>query len=137
MLESFSPKIKRIIINSNTNVRAVSAILHFLQGLQDLIQKEGGAAVAMKKSGNQPTVFKVNLITAFKVEVNVAQIYTNENGGIVGGDVTIIELTKIQKDIIDSILSDAFIFMDQMAVKKQNLNIICVVGHIVVYLPSK
>ena len=93
--------------------------------------------MAMKKSGNQPTVFKVNLITAFKVEVNVAQIYTNENGGIVGGDVTIIELTKIQKDIIDSILSDAFIFMDQMAVKKQNLNIICVVGHIVVYLPSK
>ncbi|MBP5171094.1 MAG: hypothetical protein ILP04_03410 [Bacteroidales bacterium] len=137
MLESFSPKIKRIIINSNTNVRAVSAILKFLQGLQDLIQKEGGAAVAMKKSGNQPTVFNVNLITAFKVEVNVAQIYTNENGGIVGGDVTIIELTKIQKDIIDSILSDAFIFMDQMAVKKQNLNIICVVGHIVVYLPSK
>ena len=137
MLESFSPKIKRIIINSNTNVRAVSAILKFLQGLQDLIQKEGGAAVAMKKSGNQPTVFNVNLITAFKVEVNVVQIYTNENGGKDGGNMSIIKLTKNQKDIIDSILSDAFIFMDQMAVKKQNLNIICVVGHIVVYLPSK
>ena len=75
----------------------------------------------LKENGNQPTEFNVNLITAFKVDVKVSQSYTNENGGKtggkVGGDVTLIEMTDIQKSIIDLIGADASISIDQMAVK--------------------
>lgn len=75
----------------------------------------------LKENGNQPAEFNVNLITAFKVDVKVSQSYTNENGGKtggkVGGDVTLIEMTDIQKSIIDLIGADASISIDQMAVK--------------------
>ena len=63
----------------------------------------------------------VNLITAFKVEVIVSQSYTNENGGKTGGkvgdDATLVEMTDIQKGIIDLIKTDASVSIDQMAVK--------------------
>ena len=39
----------------------------------------------LKENGNQPAEFNVNLITAFKVEVNVAPSYVTDNGGNVGG----------------------------------------------------
>ena len=41
----------------------------------------------LKENGNQPAEFNVNLITAFKVDVKVAQNYINENGGKNGGNV--------------------------------------------------
>ena len=75
----------------------------------------------LKENGNLPAEFNVNLITAFKVEVKVSQSYTKENGGKtggkVGGDVALIEMTDIQKSIIDLIGTDASISIDQMAVK--------------------
>ena len=71
----------------------------------------------LKENGNQPAKFNVNLITAFKVEVKVSQSYTNENGGKVGGDVALIEMTDIQKSIIDLIRTEASVSIDQMAVK--------------------
>ena len=75
----------------------------------------------LKENGNLPAEFNVNLITAFKVDVKVSQSYTNENGGKtggkVGGDVALIEMTDIQKSIIDLIGADASISIDQMAVK--------------------
>ena len=71
----------------------------------------------LKENGNQPAEFNVNLITAFKVEVKVSQSYTNENGGKVGGDVALIEMTDIQKSIIDLIRTEASASIDQMAVK--------------------
>ena len=79
----------------------------------------------LKENGNQPAEFNVNLITAFKVDVRVSQSYTKENGGKtggkVGGDVALIEMTDIQKSIIDLIGTDASISIDQMAVKKRTL----------------
>ena len=79
----------------------------------------------LKENGNQPAEFNVNLITAFKVDVKVSQSYTNETGGKtggkVGGDVALIEMTDIQKSIIDLIGADASISIDQMAVKKRTL----------------
>lgn len=79
----------------------------------------------LKENGNQPAGFNVNLITAFKVDVKVSQSYINENGGKiggkVGGDVALIEMTDIQKSIIDLIGADASISIDQMAVKKRTL----------------
>ena len=75
----------------------------------------------LKENGNQPAEFNVNLITAFKVDVKVSQSYTNNNGGKDGGkvcgDVALIEMTDIQKSIIDLIGADASISIDQMAVK--------------------
>ena len=75
----------------------------------------------LKENGNLPAEFNVNLITAFKVDVKVSQSYTKENGGKaggkVGGDVVPIEMTDIQKGIIDLIRVDASISIDQMAVK--------------------
>ena len=75
----------------------------------------------LKENGNQPAEFNVNLITAFKVDVKVSQSYTNENGGKTGGkvgsDVALMEMTDIQKGIIDLIRADASISIDQMAVK--------------------
>ena len=75
----------------------------------------------LKENDNQPAEFNVNLITAFKVDVKVSQSYTNENGGKVGGkvggDVALIEMTDIQKSIIDLIGTDASISIDQIAVK--------------------
>ena len=41
----------------------------------------GQVQTDLKENGNQPAEFNVNLITAFKVEVKVAQSYTNENVG--------------------------------------------------------
>ena len=73
----------------------------------------------LKENGNLPAEFNVNLITAFKVDVKVSQSYANENGGKVGGDVTLIEMTDFQKIIIDLIRTDASISIDQMAVKKR------------------
>ena len=75
----------------------------------------------LKENGNQPAEFNVNLITAFKVDVIVSQSYTNENGGKVGGDVALIEMTDIQKSIIDLIRTEASVSIDQMAVKKRTL----------------
>ena len=71
----------------------------------------------LKENGNLPAEFNVNLITAFKVDVIVSQSYTNENGGKVGGDVALIEMTDIQKSIIDLIRTEASVSIDQMAVK--------------------
>ena len=75
----------------------------------------------LKGNGNQPAEFNVNLITAFMVDVKVSQSYINENGGKnggkVGGDVVLIEMTDIQKGIIDLIEDDASISIDQMALK--------------------
>lgn len=75
----------------------------------------------LKENSNLPADFNVNLITAFKVDVIVSQSYTNENGGKVGGkvcgDVALIEMTDIQKSIIDLIGADASISIDRMAVK--------------------
>ena len=45
----------------------------------------GQVQVDLKENGNQPAEFNVNLITAFKVDVKVAQNYVTENGGNVGG----------------------------------------------------
>jgi ATP-dependent DNA helicase RecG len=47
----------------------------------------GQVQTDLKENGNQPAVFNVNLITAFKVEVKVSQSYTNENSGKVSGDI--------------------------------------------------
>ena len=77
----------------------------------------GQVQTDLKENGNQPAVFNVNLITAFKVDVKVSQSYTNENGGKVGSDVALIEMTDIQKSIIDLIGADASISIDLMAVK--------------------
>ena len=77
----------------------------------------GQVQTDLKENGNQLAEFNVNLITAFKVEVKVSQSYTKENGGKVGGDVVSIEMTDIQKGIIDLIGTDASISIDQMAVK--------------------
>ena len=75
----------------------------------------------LKGNGNQPAEFNVNLITAFMVDVKVSQSYINENGGKnggkVGGDVALIEMTDLQKSIIDLIEADASISIDQMEVK--------------------
>ncbi|MBR1594236.1 MAG: hypothetical protein IJ659_05635, partial [Alloprevotella sp.] len=73
----------------------------------------GQVQTDLKENGNQPAEFNVNLITAFKVEVKVAQRYTNENGGNVGGkdggktgvDTVAEKLTERQKDIL-AILQD-------------------------------
>lgn len=81
----------------------------------------GQVQTDLKENGNQLAEFNVNLITAFKVEVKVSQSYTKENGGKaggkVGGDVVPIEMTDIQKGIIDLIRVDASISIDKMAVK--------------------
>ena len=45
----------------------------------------GQVQADLKENGNQPAEFNVNLITAFKVDVKVAQNYVTENGGNVGG----------------------------------------------------
>ena len=45
----------------------------------------GQVQIDLKENGNQPAEFNVNLITAFKVEVEVAQNYVTDNGGNVGG----------------------------------------------------
>ncbi len=75
----------------------------------------------LKENGNQPAEFNVNLITAFKVDVKVSKSYTKENGGKiggkVGGDVALMEITDIQKGIIDLVRADASISIDQLAVK--------------------
>lgn len=52
-----------------------------------------------------------------RIEVKVSQSYTKENGGKAGGDVALIEMTDIQKSIIDLIRTDASVSIDQMAVK--------------------
>ena len=61
------------------------------------------------------------MLTRYKVDVKVAQSYVADNGGKDGGknsgDVLLIELTEIQKDIIDLIGTDTSISVDQMAVK--------------------
>lgn len=53
--------------------------------------------------------------------MRVSQSYTKEDGGKtggkVGGDVALIEMTDIQKSIIDLIGADASISIDLMAVK--------------------
>lgn len=77
----------------------------------------GQVQTDLKENGNQPAEFNVNLITVFKVDVKVSQSYTNEIGGKVGGDEALIEMTDIQKSIIDLIGADASISIDQMAVK--------------------
>lgn len=81
----------------------------------------GQVQTDLKENGNQPAEFNVNLITAFKVDVRVSQSYTKEDGGKtggkVGGDVALIEMTDIQKSIIDLIGVDASISIDLMAVK--------------------
>ena len=81
----------------------------------------GQVQTDLKEKGNQLAEFNVYLITAFKVEVKVSQSYTKENdgktGGKVGGDVVAIEMTDIQKGVIDLIKTDASISIDQMAVK--------------------
>lgn len=81
----------------------------------------GQVQTDLKENGNQPAEFNVNLITAFKVDVRVSQSYTKEDGGKtggkVGGDVALIEMTDIQKSIIDLIGADASISIDLMAVK--------------------
>ncbi len=77
----------------------------------------GQVQTDQKEKGNQLAEFNVYLITAFKVEVNVSQSYTKDYGGKVGGDVVLIEMTDIQKGIIDLIRVDASISIDQMAVK--------------------
>ena len=63
----------------------------------------GQVQTDLKENGNLPGEFNVNLITAFEVEVKVSQSYTKEtdgkNGGKVGGDVALIEMTDIQKCI--------------------------------------
>jgi len=85
----------------------------------------GQVQTDLKENGNQPAEFNVNLITAFKVEVKVSQSYTKENGGKVGGkvggDVALIEMTDIQRSIIDLIEADASISIDQMVGKKRTL----------------
>ena len=43
--------------------------------------------------------------------------FANDNGGKIGGDVTLIEMTDIQKGIIDLIGANVSISIDQMAVK--------------------
>ncbi|MDY6257471.1 MAG: hypothetical protein SPL58_05850 [Bacteroidaceae bacterium] len=43
--------------------------------------------------------------------------FANDNGGKIGGDVMLIEMTDIQKGIIDLIGADASISIDRMAVK--------------------
>ena len=45
----------------------------------------GQVQADLKENGNQPAEFNVNLITAFKVDVKVAQNYVTDNGGNVGG----------------------------------------------------
>ena len=45
----------------------------------------GQVQTDLKENGNLPAEFNVNLITAFKVEVEVAQNYVTDNGGNVGG----------------------------------------------------
>ena len=86
----------------------------------------GQVQTDLKENGNLPAEFNVNLITAFKVDVKVSQSYTNENGGKtvgkVGGDVVLIEMTDIQKFIIDLIGADTSISIDQMAVKMAEEN---------------
>ena len=85
----------------------------------------GQVQTDLKENGNPPAEFNVNLITAFKVDVKVAQNYVTENGGNVGGknggnddgDIPIIELTEFQKDIIDLIRADSAIPVNQMATK--------------------
>ncbi len=81
----------------------------------------GQVQADLKENGNQPAEFNVNLITAFKVEVKVVQSYVADNGGNVGGkdggDVLLLELTKIQKDMIDLMRSNNSISVGQMAVK--------------------
>jgi len=58
----------------------------------------------LKKNGNQPAEFNVNLITAFKVDVRVSQSYTNENGGKTGGKVVENIAGNIIENIVDSIV---------------------------------
>ena len=47
----------------------------------------GQVQTDLKENGNLPAEFNVNLITAFKVEVNVAPSYATDNGGKIGGNV--------------------------------------------------
>ena len=44
-------------------------------------------------------------------------LFIKENGGKTGGDVALIEMTDIQKGIIDLIRTEASVSIDQMAVK--------------------
>lgn len=90
-------------------------------GLCQYVQSRNWASTDRLEGKWYPAEFNVYLITAFKVEVKVSQSYTKENGGKaggkVGGDVVPIEMTDIQKGIIDLIRVDASISIDQMAVK--------------------
>ena len=73
----------------------------------------GQVQADLKENGNPPAEFNVNLITAFKVDVKVAQNYVTDNGGNVGGknggkagvDTVAEKLTERQKDIL-AILRD-------------------------------
>ncbi len=47
----------------------------------------GQVQTDLKENGNQPAEFNVNLITAFKVDVYVAQSHVTDNGDKVGGKV--------------------------------------------------
>ena len=47
----------------------------------------GQVQTDLKKNGNLPAEFNVNLITAFKVEGYVAPSYATDNGGKIGGNV--------------------------------------------------
>ncbi len=64
----------------------------------------------LKENGNQPAEFNVNLITAFKVDVKVAQSYVTKNGGNDGGkdsnDIPVVELTERQRVILEFISAD-------------------------------
>ena len=78
----------------------------------------------LRENGNPEAEFSVDKLTAFEVIVrstDMENLEKNANGGINGGidddDFVIIELTKIQKDIIDLIKADTSISVDQMAVK--------------------
>ena len=59
----------------------------------------GQVQIDLKENGNQPAEFNVNLITAFKVEVKVAQSYVTDNGGNVGGIVVENVVGKDHNDV--------------------------------------
>ena len=72
----------------------------------------GQVQTDLKKNGNQPAEFNVNLITAFKVDVKVSQSYSNETGGKVGGDIVenVVgkDLNDVEKpsDVVDNVVED-------------------------------
>ena len=70
----------------------------------------GQVQTDLKENGNLPAEFNVNLITAFKVDVKVAQSYVTKNGGNDGGkdsnDIPVVELTEIQRVILEFISAD-------------------------------